>query len=76
MSAGMNDDRPPMTDPEAAAYLETLDHLYGQLDAIESRAETLLAVARSVGDEEAVTRIEALLNRLGERVGTDSAHPE
>ena len=67
----MSDDRRPMTDSEAVAYLETLDHLYGKLRSIESRAETVLAVARSVGDEEAVARIEAMLNRLDEGLGTE-----
>ena len=63
----MSNDRAPLTDAEAAAYLDTLDHLYGQLPSIESRAETLLADARSVGDDEAVARIEAVLNRLRRR---------
>ena len=62
----MSDDR-PLTDAEVAAYLDTLDHLYGQLPSIESRAETLLSDARSVGDAEAVARIEAVLNRLRRR---------
>ena len=61
----MNSDK-PMTDPEAVAYLETLDHLYGRLRPIESRAETVLEVARSAGDEQAVARVEAILTRLGE----------
>ena len=56
----------PMTDAEAVAYLETLDHLYGRLPPIESRAESVLAVARSAGDEQAVTRVEAIIDRLGE----------
>jgi hypothetical protein len=61
----MSGDR-PMTDAEAAAYLETIDHLYGQLRSIESRAETVLAAARSAGDDEAVARVQAILDRLGE----------
>jgi hypothetical protein len=65
----MSDNRLPLTDAEAAAYLDTLDHLYGRLPSIESRAETLLADARSVGDDEAVVRIEAVLNRLRRRFG-------
>jgi len=56
----------PMTDAEAAAYLETIDHLYGRLRSIESRAETVLAAARSAGDDEAIARVEAILDRLGE----------
>lgn len=60
----MSDDRPPLTDAEAATYLETLDQLYGRLRAMESRAETVLATARSVGDAGAVTRVEAILHRL------------
>ena len=56
----------PMTDTEAVAYLETLDHLYGELPPIESRAETVLAVARSAGDKQAVARVEAIIDRLGE----------
>jgi len=66
----MSDDRPPLTDAESATYLETLDHLYGRLRPIESRAETVLAAARSVGDAGAVTRVEAILDRLGEGPGT------
>ena len=65
----MSDDRPPLTDAEVAAYLDTLDHLYGRLPSIESRAETLLADVRSVGDDEAVARIEAVLRRLRRRFG-------
>ena len=65
----MSDNR-PLTDAEAAAFLDTLDHLYGRLPSIESRAETLLADARSVGDDEAVARIEAVLNRLRRRFGS------
>jgi hypothetical protein len=61
----MNGER-PMTDAEAVAYLETLDHLYGRLPPLESRAETLLAVARSAGDAQAVARVEAIIDRLGE----------
>jgi hypothetical protein len=61
----MSGDR-PMTDAEAAAYLETIDHLYGRLRAIESRAENVLAAARAVGDDEAVARVEAIIDRLGE----------
>jgi hypothetical protein len=68
----MSEDRPPLTDAETAAYLDTLDHLYGRLPSIESRAETLLADARSVGDDQAVARIEAVLNRLRERFGHGS----
>lgn len=56
----------PMTDGEAVVYLETLDHLYGRLPPIESRAERVLAVARSAGDEQAVARVEAIIDRLGE----------
>jgi hypothetical protein len=66
----MSDDKPPMTDAEAATYLETLDHLYGLPSPIESRAATVLAVARLVGDEEAVARVEAILTRLGEAAPT------
>jgi len=62
----MTNDRSPLTDAEAAAYRETLDHLYGRLRPIESRAETVLAVARSVGNEEAVARVEAIIGRLGD----------
>jgi hypothetical protein len=65
----MGDNR-PLTDAEAAAFLDTLDHLYGRLPSIESRAETLLADARSVGDDEAVARIEAVLSRLRRRFGS------
>jgi len=65
----MSEDRAPLTDAETAAYLDTLDHLYGRLPPIESRAETLLADARSVGDDEAAARIEAMLNRLRKRFG-------
>ena len=61
----MNGER-PMTDAEEVAYLETLDHLYGRLPPIESRAETVLADARSAGDEQAVARVEAIIDRLGE----------
>jgi hypothetical protein len=68
----MSDDRAPLTDAEAAAYLETLDQLYGRLPSIESRAETLLADARSVGDDEAAARIEAVLSRLRRRFGPGS----
>ena len=68
----MSDARPPLTDAERAVYLDTLDHLYGRLASIESRAETLLADARSVGDDEAVARIEAVLNRLRRPFGNGS----
>lgn len=71
----MSEDRAPLTDAETAAYLDTLDHLYGRLPSIESRAETLLADARSVGDDEAVARIEAVLNRLRERFGYGETSP-
>ena len=71
----MSEDRAPLTDAETAAYLDTLDHLYGHLPSIESRAETLLADARSVGDDEAVARIEAVLNRLRRRFGYGEASP-
>ena len=63
----MSEDTQPLTDTEVAAYLDTLDQLYGRLPSIESRAETLLADARSVGDDEAVARIEAALSRLRRR---------
>ena len=69
----MSEDRAPLTDAEAAAYVDALDHLYGRLSSIESRAETLLADARSVGDDEAVARIEALLNRLRRRFGLETS---
>jgi hypothetical protein len=71
----MSNDRPPMTDAEAAAYVDSLDRLYGRLQSIDSRAETLLADARSLGDEEAVARIEAILSRLSERLRTNYAQP-
>lgn len=68
----MSENKAPLSDAEAAAYLDTLDHLYGRLPSIESRAVTLLADARSVGDDEAVARIEAVLSRLRRRLGYGS----